>query len=1412
MNQELERFEPVQATGRIVYEHLHRYAVSRDQVAGKRVLDVGCGAGYGTNLLAERAAEAVGVDIDEGAIKRATRSYRRSNLSYQVADCYNLSFADGEFDAVVANEMIEHIDRQDEFLAEAKRVLKPGGLLIVSTPNRPVYNRYKPPNPFHVAEMDIPEFRELLERHFATVRLTGLRMALVSAGFELDDGDRAANLAAATSYIGEKSSSGHPEIRNEEINLADPEYVLAFCSDGPVDQAQHSSIFFSRDDDLWLEHEKIMAWASQLHEEDEVLRANLRKAQADLEEEQRISDGRRHLALSSRLLGRLAGEHVEADPIAVIDALFVLNERMTTQRLRLEALEGVELRAQSLERELGDSRLAERRSAEEAERLSREVDEARARAERLGREVDEARATAERSEQETVRLKQQVAVVTRELETAEKSRQELQRKVDEEAEKVEAARSARNRQRARLGASHDAVLKQLQGASQNVRGRLVPREEARSGLIDRVRKSPPKSWRILFDRAWVGRQVGPGTAETVTLARMLREPALFAVDPHPLFAATFYLSENADVAAGGISPLAHYLQHGWTEGRNPHPYFANDWYLERNPDVASQGINPLLHYLEHGWKEGRWPNPAFDPQAYLKRNPDVLEQGLEPLTHYVAFGLGEDREVPFAGLERDWRQLINGEQPKSLMDYLLSSRRDELIPNSPPVQPDGTWPPPPITDYWIPQALRDFLMESQWDEWIPLYTYLYSVMDLYGEDPTGFHSSFVQPAILQRIRDLCSKVSLSPAGELQASIIIPVYNNVLDTLLCILSVLETSPDGGFEIIVADDGSSDETGQLVGSLGEIVRHVRQSENLGFIGNCNAAAEQANGRVLVFLNNDTLALPGWLDGLLSPFEHLENVGLVGSKLINWDGRLQEAGGILWKDGSAWNFGRGQNASDAEFNYLKDVDYVSGASIAVPATVWRTMGGFDPIYKPAYCEDSDLAFRLRQSGLRTIYNPSSQIIHHEGRSHGRDTGEGIKAYQVTNQRQFGERWGSTLGRENFPNGVNVLRARDRSGEKPHILVVDHYVPQMDRDAGSRTIFQFLQSLIDDGWSVTFWPENLYRDPVYTPILQQMGVEVIYGLKYVDKFSDFLRSRTGLYDAVLLSRPHVATHFIQDVRTLTDARILYYGHDVHFERMKAQRDITQTVVDDDVEAMRALEIGVCEQCDVILYPAEEEAKLMAGLLSRKVEAKAVPAYCFDTAQLERAAATLEGAREAGARPRLLFVGGFSHGPNVDGIVWFCREIAPILRSEGIKFDLQIVGSNPTSDVWDLEGDDTHVLGFVSDETLRRCYEEAAIVIAPLRFGAGVKGKVVEAMANGVPIVTTTVGAQGLEDAGNYLFIGDTPEEFATAIQAGLRSDAARAKAKLALEYVRNHFSVGAMRDVLARALPTRKSAARAA
>ncbi len=195
----------------------------------------------------------------------------------------------------------------------------------------------------------------------------------------------------------------------------------------------------------------------------------------------------------------------------------------------------------------------------------------------------------------------------------------------------------------------------------------------------------------------------------------------------------------------------------------------------------------------------------------------------------------------------------------------------------------------------------------------------------------------------------------------KVSIVIPVYNQIHYTYACLVSILEHTKDVSYEVIIADDVSSDATEHLQ-EFAEGLVICRNSTNQGFLRNCNHAARKARGQYVMFLNNDTQVTAGWLSSLVNLIEQDPSIGMVGSKLVYPDGRLQEAGGIIWSDGSGWNYGRLDDPDKPEYNYVKDVDYISGAAILLPLGLWNQIGGFDTRFAPAYCEDSDLAFEVR------------------------------------------------------------------------------------------------------------------------------------------------------------------------------------------------------------------------------------------------------------------------------------------------------------------------------------------------------------------------------------------------------------------------------------------------------------------
>ncbi|HKK22926.1 MAG TPA: glycosyltransferase, partial [Pseudohaliea sp.] len=626
------------------------------------------------------------------------------------------------------------------------------------------------------------------------------------------------------------------------------------------------------------------------------------------------------------------------------------------------------------------------------------------------------------------------------------------------------------------------------------------------------------------------------------------------------------------------------------------------------------------------------------------------------------------------------------------------------------------------------------------------------------------------------------------------SIIVPVYNDYRVTAHCLQSLHEHLGELPVEVIVADDGSRD----LTTSIEERVAGVRvvRGENVGFLRNCNRAAATARGAFVLFLNNDTAVTAGWLAPLVELFADA-GIGAAGPMLLFGDGKLQEAGGILWRDGSGWNFGRGDDPDKPAYSYRRDVDYVSGACLMVRRELWEQLGGFDERFAPAYYEDADLCFAVRAAGYRVAYQPASRIFHFEGVSNGTDLSAGVKQHQVRNQAVFAEKWQAVLDAEHFENAEHVIWARDRSAQRRCVLVIDHYVPHHDKDAGSRSTFLYLQLLLAMGYRVQFMGANFFPHQPYTRTLQQLGVEVLVGESIARGLDGWFAEHAPYIDEIFLHRPHVAEQFLPHLAKLARRPpVSFFGHDLHYLRIQREAAVLK---DPELEkaaaSWRKREYAVFEQVDRSYYFSEVEIEEIArqrpGLALRTV-----PLYALPDRPLPAYAPSAPRA--------FLFVGGFNHPPNVDAARWLVTEILPLVQAACTGVHVHLVGSNPGAEVLALASAQVTVHGYVSDEKLATLYREVGLAVVPLRYGAGVKGKVIEAVQHNVPLVTTPVGAEGIPDAGEVLWVADSAPALADAI-TGIIDGRAAIDARMARygAWLATHFSRRRAEAMLRRDLP---------
>ena len=422
-------------------------------------------------------------------------------------------------------------------------------------------------------------------------------------------------------------------------------------------------------------------------------------------------------------------------------------------------------------------------------------------------------------------------------------------------------------------------------------------------------------------------------------------------------------------------------------------------------------------------------------------------------------------------------------------------------------------------------------------------------------------------------------------------------------------------------------------------------------------------------------------------------------------------------------------------------------------VDRAAWSSVGGFDEQFAPCYYEDTDLCFALREAGWRTLYQPAATVVHFEGVSHGTDVNEGHKVYQVRNQALFATKWSQQLSKH-APNGEAPQRECDR-GAQARILWVEACMLTPDQDSGSLRTVRLLRILRDLGCKVTFVADNLLADEPYAQLLRDEGIEVLH-VPHVKSMRDYLQTHGGTYDVVTLCRHYIAIQYVDLMRDAHfNTQIWFDTIDLHYLRLQRQHQVDGAAATLKMaELAHQEELGVIAQSDLTIVVSEAEVSALAA------EAPAAQvALISNIHELSASPVSSEGRRD------VLFVGGFQHPPNSDAVEYFGEEIWPLFRETCPEAEVLVIGSRMPDSLkrWGEEQGLT-MLGFVKD--LAPYYQRCKLVIAPLRYGAGVKGKVNQALSYGVPVVGSPMALEGmgLENRRDAMF-ASTPAVFAQAM-----------------------------------------------
>jgi glycosyltransferase involved in cell wall biosynthesis len=549
----------------------------------------------------------------------------------------------------------------------------------------------------------------------------------------------------------------------------------------------------------------------------------------------------------------------------------------------------------------------------------------------------------------------------------------------------------------------------------------------------------------------------------------------------------------------------------------------------------------------------------------------------------------------------------------------------------------------------------------------------------------------------------------------------------------------------------------------------------------VARCNAAADAARADFVVLWDGASRPQPGWLGALADSFGRFEGAGMAGALLLAADGRIAAAGAAILPDGRLAPLGAGEHPGDPAYASVRPVEALPLGAVMVPTSLWRRFGGLDESLGSPTSALADLALRLRAAGWSAVCQPFARLSARAPQAHDPGWVEAFGRWRLRQRRTAGGNGLAAIGLAAVP--------------PPRALFVDNLVPTPDRDAASIDMVLYLRSFVAFGYETTLLPAgDLARRGADVDNLRRDGVRVV-AEGWAESVAGFLARERTPFEVILLYRVSLAAGGLLEALKAhsPQARIVYNTVDLHFLRMEREAMLLRSVEKLD-EAFRVQQIELATiaraDCSILLSPVEQP--LIADLLPRA-----------RTCVVPIARAVRGRTVSFGPRHGVRFVGSFRHQPNVDAMLTFVRETWPLVRRR-LATTLDIVGADPPDEVRALAdpASGIAVLGHVED--LDALLDRTRLTVAPLRFGAGTKGKIVTSLAAGVPCVASPIAAEGMGLTDRvHVRVAATPEAFADAVvEVHEQEPIWTAMSDAGLAFAAQAFSVAEVRQRLAKML----------